>query len=621
MEFFNAHVPGYSAARARGPAATTDFITNLLNEYCAKFTWWLDPPQEPTPADLLASESTLSPTLLAQKAAKLDRLVTGSKNLLERLSTSAAPITKMTAAQIQRDPVASLIAGIANSKLELTRARTPYQLWSKSAFRTGVKSAVEVDVKSKVNGASSQKDAIPKTHRIASVQHNTMEAFEQLPAAEREMWTLQAEAEREAIKERKKNGSVVPPMLEPQKIQDAIDTMVNKIHPLIEGLSALTGGNVHFYWAGPEPAKGGQINVISMHAGVDSSAFPVDFGTVGGEQADGRRRLVEAAFGEWALRCHPTAARAARTLPGVPPSNTPPAFLRYRPMSWTTELQAAHTSTTPSVSEPAPRKDTKRKASVSRTAGPRKRHQGRRASQSDEEEDFEGDGLSDDDSGPDQPADAVRQLGTRKSRRHALPEQSLTQTNEGDASKDADQPPVTNKGNASKDVDQPPVTTKGNASDSRQPTPVDDDSEMASIAVDEANADVPAPVNEATKTRKSKSQKKRHSSMDVDEPPVAPVKDKASSQPIDSGRLSPVADQAKTRKSKTRATTKTATTSNAQGSRTTRVQGTKVEDTHPSYLKEALAKFNTLEDTDWANVVKTFVAYETKRGFQTLGRL
>ena len=43
----------------------------------------------------------------------------------------------------------------------------------------------------------------------------------------------------------------------------ALDGLANTMQPLLEGLSALLGGNVSFFWAGPEPANGGQVNVVS----------------------------------------------------------------------------------------------------------------------------------------------------------------------------------------------------------------------------------------------------------------------------------------------------------------------------------------------------------------------
>lgn len=42
-----------------------------------------------------------------------------------------------------------------------------------------------------------------------------------------------------------------------------IDNLANTMQEFIEGLAILTSGNVSIIWAGPEPVKGGQVNVVS----------------------------------------------------------------------------------------------------------------------------------------------------------------------------------------------------------------------------------------------------------------------------------------------------------------------------------------------------------------------
>lgn len=74
--FFEDHMPDYVSARARGPQQARDYIINVANEYCAEFTWWLEPPKEPTPEDLAKNDSDLDPSELALKDAKLKRLRT-----------------------------------------------------------------------------------------------------------------------------------------------------------------------------------------------------------------------------------------------------------------------------------------------------------------------------------------------------------------------------------------------------------------------------------------------------------------------------------------------------------------------------------------------------------------
>lgn len=42
-----------------------------------------------------------------------------------------------------------------------------------------------------------------------------------------------------------------------------LDGLASTMQEFLEGLAILTNGNVSIIWAGPEPVKGGQVNVIS----------------------------------------------------------------------------------------------------------------------------------------------------------------------------------------------------------------------------------------------------------------------------------------------------------------------------------------------------------------------
>ncbi|KIY60937.1 hypothetical protein CYLTODRAFT_447884, partial [Cylindrobasidium torrendii FP15055 ss-10] len=257
--FFQDRTSGYTLARSRGTRATNDFLIMVLNDYCEAYTWWLEPPTEPTSEDLAKEECDLDAAELALKPAKLRRLKKGIRNMLDRLSTTDSPFAKMSAGQIKKDPVGSLIASIARPSVEVSRARTAYQLWSKSAFGAEIKDGVNKTVA--VEGLNAKKD------RIDIVAGNTKEAFLALPRSEREVWELKAQAEKKANSEQrqliKDSGGFVPhSTLDPVAAQEVIDTMVLKLDPLLKSLSRMTGGNCHFYWAGPEPSRGGQVNVL-----------------------------------------------------------------------------------------------------------------------------------------------------------------------------------------------------------------------------------------------------------------------------------------------------------------------------------------------------------------------
>lgn len=122
----------------------------------------------------------------------------------------------MSPSQIKKDPVGSLIAKIANAKVEIHRARTAYQLWSKRGFQS---------VQSEVNKTVIKDGVNAKTGRISVVQESTMEAFLALPPSERQVWELRAEGEKKAnaeAREALKNGIIPPQCLDPEETQEYV---------------------------------------------------------------------------------------------------------------------------------------------------------------------------------------------------------------------------------------------------------------------------------------------------------------------------------------------------------------------------------------------------------------
>ncbi|KIY62057.1 hypothetical protein CYLTODRAFT_459326 [Cylindrobasidium torrendii FP15055 ss-10] len=359
-DFLDEAYHGFQAARTRGTHSVADYITNTVNEYCARFTWWIDPPRLPTTDELEREDDDLPPALGSQKAARLKRITVGIRNYLDRLAQRAAPITLMTPKQIEKDPVASLIATIGGAKVGQRRARTGYQLWSMSHFKHAVKNGVDNTVTQA--GIDRQKD------RIGVVQAQTVAAYEALPAFERQKYEDESRREQEELRQRKKDSKWMPQQLSPEEIQLALDKLPHSLIALFDGLRALTGWNFDVFYSGPDPRAGGQVATLSVHSGVDRSPIPRDFPTAGGAEGLARRRLVEAAIGDFALRCFSTADRQAACLPNDTLNQTAPPFLAWRPSSWEAALK--HTSASTALPES---KSTKRKQPGDSQSGSRKK--------------------------------------------------------------------------------------------------------------------------------------------------------------------------------------------------------------------------------------------------------
>ncbi|KIY62547.1 hypothetical protein CYLTODRAFT_458894 [Cylindrobasidium torrendii FP15055 ss-10] len=364
-DFLDEAYHGFQAARTRGSHAVSDYIISTVNAYCERFTWWLDGPKMPTDDDLAKDDDSLPPALLAQKAARLKRLTIGIKNYLDRLAQRAAPITLMTPKQIEKDPIASLIATIGGAKIGQRRARTGYQLWSMNHFKTSVKDVVDNTVSR--TGIDRQKD------RIGVVQSQTVAAYEALPAQERMKWEDESRREQEELKQRKKDSKWMPQQLSAEEAQIALDKLPHSLIALFDGLRALFGWNFDVFYSGPDPRANGQITTLSVHSGVDRSPIPRDFPTAGGAEGLARRRLVEAAIGDFALRCFSTADRQAACLPNQTLNQAAPAFMAWRPSSWEGAMQVmlASLETQPNKRKPVvdSQSGSRKKASAPTTAG------------------------------------------------------------------------------------------------------------------------------------------------------------------------------------------------------------------------------------------------------------
>ncbi|KIY64697.1 hypothetical protein CYLTODRAFT_413146 [Cylindrobasidium torrendii FP15055 ss-10] len=623
--FFEDYMPDYVSARARGPQQARDYVINVTNDYCAQFTWWLEPPKEPTAEDLAMTDNDLPPGELALKDAKLQRLRVGIRNFLERLSSTVSPLAKMSPSQIKKDPVGSLLAKIGNAKWGITRARTAYQLWSKAGFDS-VREGVDKTV------AAAKLDA--KTERISVAAGRTKAAFDSLPASERRVWELKAEAEKKLNQERrdsaKQHGGVIShTCLDPEATQELLDDLVNKIDPLLRGISMLTGGNTHFYWAGPEPRRGGQINVLSVHAGNNKSAIPRNFSEAGGAEAAGRRRVAEATFGDFALRCYDAQQQAKRTLPGVPPCTAPPSFLRYRPVTWelggpvpVNALQVTESSdplpatlpgpssnfSPPPVPSAAPSNQTgliqiapntsKRKKTTPAVEKPRKRRSHQRDNDSDTENDEEPwKAFNSDGSGDDEPPNrAPYQPGTRSSGRLSSASKTVNS--------------VASPTNA---IDVPLPTS---------PVPMDIDQPFTDPTTDEASKDLVEdmdtddPTTAAPVEPEVVAQPQHVEDALPEESTVTPPGQTVAAPPTS---IAPrTSARTAGRASAKSAASQVATKAASKVATKPKVTGSKV--TLPAYITDVQPMFASVNAPHWTALIQKFIEFEGSRKFAE-GRL
>lgn len=297
----------------------------------------------PDPATVY-NEQSLPSGLLGKKAEYISRLATvrlrvsflflsglqflqGVHNFFETKWNKAEPVTKMSKSQIAKNPVAALLAKVGDVKIQRQRGRTADQMFSSERFPS---------LRDDFNQEFAETGKNGKRDRLDEAASKVRKAYRELPDDEKKYWEQRAKEDALAVARAKADTACLPARLGPEATQEyvvpsvgvmirqltllrALDGLANTMQPLMEGLSALLGGNISFFWAGPEPRKGGQVNVVSyvftlslhggltslfrLHVGSDKSAIPQTFATAGGERGKRRRKMAEACMGEFAMEC------------------------------------------------------------------------------------------------------------------------------------------------------------------------------------------------------------------------------------------------------------------------------------------------------------------------------
>ncbi|KAK0500186.1 hypothetical protein EDD18DRAFT_1349024 [Armillaria luteobubalina] len=135
--------------------------------------------------------------------------------------------------------------------------------------------------------------------RAAAWASFVAEEFKKLSEETKKTWALQAAETVEVTKKSRGSAYAEPTLLPPEEAQKVIDSLAAYFGPLLEGMAKMIGCNISMVFVGPEPRKGGQVNVIILHEGVDKLPVPITFDEGGGE----KYKFWLASLGEWGMSC------------------------------------------------------------------------------------------------------------------------------------------------------------------------------------------------------------------------------------------------------------------------------------------------------------------------------
>ncbi|PBK72084.1 hypothetical protein ARMSODRAFT_1016070 [Armillaria solidipes] len=311
----------YSSKRTTNTKKAVEWANSqAVNEYFTDFHWRLSLDQEPQPDDLpFLPDDNLSEEEREWKAAVIKQMSTAISNWLDYHWGKGDSAATMSKKQAANDPIVSYLSRLAGIDMNSRqRALTAEQLFGKD--NQGISDAFNQQWKE--SGRDGKARAGARTVFVAS-------EFAKLSTAEKKMWKARAAEDAEMVKKSKEATLKAPTLLPPEEAQKAMDSLAWMMGPLLDGLVTMLGCHVSLIITGPEPRKGGQINVLTLHHGYDKSPVPLRFHEAGGERGKERYKMFLAAIGDYIATCYSKFTLNLHALPDVSPPNKPPSFLRW----------------------------------------------------------------------------------------------------------------------------------------------------------------------------------------------------------------------------------------------------------------------------------------------------
>ncbi|KAH7917358.1 hypothetical protein BV22DRAFT_1026505, partial [Leucogyrophana mollusca] len=275
LAFFTSHIPGYSAAAMEGHSRATEYPDVVINSYFQRFHWKLrvseesdvpfNPESPPFPEDLTPAEAE-------QKKHKVLAMKKAIRSWFDYRVKSLRKAGRR--AKGERDPWARLLGQLSGVSKSKPKALQPHQRWSKDHSK----------------GLS----------RTAGLSRARVESIWLLFDARE--YKKMAKSEGKAAMEKWHADLAAPPSTVATDRQRALDTLSSFAGPILAGMHEILGMHVTLLVGDPESRKDGQINVLCMHEGVNSSAHPQNW-----QQSDKKKfKAVVVLFQDYLSGCYCT---------------------------------------------------------------------------------------------------------------------------------------------------------------------------------------------------------------------------------------------------------------------------------------------------------------------------
>ncbi|KAF9487031.1 hypothetical protein BDN71DRAFT_1594671 [Pleurotus eryngii] len=305
--FLQSHLEQYKTACNESRSKGHDVMDSIHNAYFKQFDWRQPVTEEPEegapPPNPL---EPLSPEERKLKGAVVDRLKQSIASWLNyrtnRVDTGLSHLTNKST----NDPFAILLSKLSGVGLKPPKRRAAWEHYAKEASDK-LKANFEQEF---------QQSGKPGTQHANARNKFMHDSFDALEPDQKERWAADAkEWHRVQVQATNARDSLIRNMT-PSQWQDCLNHLGDLFYPIIDGVNELLDMHVSVLVGGPEPAKGGRLNVISLHSGVNLDAIPQNWGDADKE----KYKLVTRSFQEYLATSYMREQQLKAAMPNTAPA-------------------------------------------------------------------------------------------------------------------------------------------------------------------------------------------------------------------------------------------------------------------------------------------------------------
>ncbi|KAJ8695384.1 SERTA domain-containing protein 3 [Pleurotus ostreatus] len=305
LAFLQQSLQVYNKAALKSSQKAQDSLDGIINDYFKQFNWRHpisrepkpdDPPLDDPKAKLPASEEKLKQQVIAKMKDSIGGWMRYRANKVDhglKQITNTSP----------NNPYAILLSQLSGIGLKPPKRLCAWQMLLKHGFEPHAKDF------QRSFAASGE----PQSEMANRRNEYDQAIFDKLGPSDKEAWAQRAKDAHEAQRAEIEGRAQRILAFTPEERQEAIERLGDFFYPIMEGVSEITRCHVTVLVGGPEPAQGGQINVLSLHVGENLSAIPKTWS----EGDKPGHDICVQAYQRWLETCFTPEDQLAAAIPGT----------------------------------------------------------------------------------------------------------------------------------------------------------------------------------------------------------------------------------------------------------------------------------------------------------------